>query len=121
MILDKQLNNDYDVGMVKKHLVNNEKEYIDLFKDFDVYEAEDFLGVEFGFVDGKFQSDIWDDDSIDESQEVSFEFYRKTENSNFPEEYPCLVLLNNEKGFDRMGPYQIRFMDFVYLKDFGKS
>lgn len=104
---------------MNKHLVNSEEEYVALFNDFELNDAEDFLGVEFAFEDGIYQSDIWKDDSIDEDQEVSRTVYRKTADANFPKKYPCLVLLANEDDFDRTGPTSFKMLEFVYLKDFG--
>jgi hypothetical protein len=101
-----------------KFLVNSEEEYVALFSDFELNDAEDFLGVEFAFVDGTYQSDLSIDNDIDESQSVSRAIYRKTDWSVFPEEYPCLVLLANERGFDRVGDIFFKMLDFVYLKDF---
>ena len=39
---------------MNKYLVKNEKQYVALFKDFDIYDAEDFLGVEFAYADGTY-------------------------------------------------------------------
>jgi hypothetical protein len=103
---------------MNKHLINSEQEYITLFKGFEVYDAEDFLGVEFAFVDGKYQSDQSIDYYVDELQSVSRTIYRKTDYSVFPEEYPCLVLLANERDSDRFGPTAFKMLDFVYIKDF---
>lgn len=104
---------------MKKYLVNSEKECVSLFKSF--VDAEIFLNIEFAFVDGTYQSDIGKNPSIDESQDIDIKVYRKNKDSIFPEEYPCLVILENEKDFDRQGEFQIQIFDFVYQKDFLKT
>lgn len=54
-------------GSVKKikFLVNNEQEFMNIFdseEDFNFVELN--LGIEFAFEDGKYQSDIWEDDRL---------------------------------------------------------
>lgn len=101
---------------MNKFLVNDEKEFVALFKDFELYVAEDFLGVQFAYTNGVFSDD--DEACEHELLDVSREVYRKHEEANFPEEYPCLVLLANDKSFDRTGSIGFKMLDFVYLKDF---
>lgn len=98
---------------MNKHLVSNEDEYILLFKDFELQDAEEFLGVEFAFEDGSYP-----DNTTDESQNASTTIYRKLTDQNFPKSYPCIVLLCHEKDFDRTGPSEFQFLEFVYLEDF---
>ena len=103
---------------MNKHLVTCEKEYVNLFKDFELEDAEEFLGVEFAYQDGTYQSDMSDSVDINENQDIDFNTYRKRDDSEFPEEYPCLVLLANERDWDRQGNIAFKMLDFVYLKDF---
>jgi hypothetical protein len=98
-----------------KLLVNSEQEYMDLFSEFDLYEAEKFMGVEFAFEDGTYQ-----DNTDDESQNVSKTIYRKRDYNNFPESYPCIVLLANDKDFDRTGTLTLQILEFIYPADFVK-
>ena len=111
-----------------KHLVNNEQEFMSLFADFDLQEAERFLGIEFAYVDGTFQSDYWKGIQVNEDQEVDRNVYRKCSFSMFkdidlcfPQEYPCLVLLANDKDFDRTGELAFIMLEFIYPKDFVKE
>lgn len=99
---------------MNKFLVKTESEYLDLFKDFGLLDAEEFLGIEFAFVDGSYQ----DEDGCDESQDIDRNVFRKKDDSQFPEEYPCVVLLANESSFDRFGKTQFKFLEFIYQKDF---
>ena len=98
-----------------KFLVNSEQEYIDLFSDFDLYEAERFMGAEFAFEDGTYQ-----DNTKDESQNVSKTIYRKREENYFPVLYPCVVILANDKDFDRTGHTCLKILEFIYPTDFVK-
>lgn len=105
---------------MNKHLVKLEKEYMQLFEDFELNDAEKFLNVEFGYVDGTFQSDIRKGKNINEDQDVDRNIYRKNKKSVFPKEYPCIVLLSNEHTSDRLGKIHFMILDFVYKKDFNK-
>ena len=84
---------------MNKHLVKSEEEYVKLFEDFSLNDAEDFLGVEFALPDGRFYSDVGDDDRDGSlaAQECSRTVYRKNSEDQFPVGYPCVVLLENEK------------------------
>lgn len=99
---------------MNKHLVHSEEEYIALFDEYDLNDAEVFLRVEFAFVDGTYVDLVNGNDD----QEVDRKTFRKNEESVFPDSYPCLVLLANEKSFDRIGNTTFKFLDFVYLSDF---
>lgn len=101
--------------MVTKHLVTTEAEYVELFAEYTLEEAEDFLGVEFANEDGTFPTDDEDSD-----QEASKTIYRKLEGSQFPESYPCLVLLANDNDFDRTGALSFKLVFFVYPEDFNQ-
>lgn len=100
-----------------KHLVQCDEEYVALFKDMELQDAENMLGVEFAFADGTY-------DEGDGTKTVSRTMYRKRsyknagDLSNFPKEYPCVVLLTNEKGFDRLGDLHIQVLEFAYISDF---
>ena len=101
---------------MEKCLVNSDKEFINLFSEFETYEAEEFLGVEFGLTDGTFPSDdlLCEKEDLD----IDFQFYRKEVDSNFPESYPCLVLLANDKDHDRIGKIEFKMLEFIYPSDF---
>ena len=102
-----------------KILVNSEQEFVALFKDYDLSEAESFLGVQFAYTDGTYQED--DPEGFKETMHVSREIYKKyEEDANFPETYPCLVLLANEHSFDRTGSVGFQMLEFIYPKDFQK-
>ena len=94
-----------------------------LFESFDLVDAEDFLGVTFAYSDGKYPPHPGElnYNDIDESLPVDRNMYRKDTNSNFPKEYPCLVLLENTKTFDRTGTVKFEFLEFVYLSDFKET
>ena len=110
------------IDKMKKCLVRNEQEYVELFKNFDLTDAEDFLGVEFAFNDGTYHSDFWTSvQPINESQNVVRTIYRKNDYANFPEDYPCLVLLANDRSFDRNGNVAFQMLDFVYIGDFDEE
>jgi hypothetical protein len=98
---------------MEKYCVHSEKEYVDLFRNYDLNDAEDFLGVEFAYSDGSYQ-----DETSDENQEITFDVFRKTECSTFPDSYPCVVLLANDQDFDRFGSVRFKMLDFVYPGDF---
>lgn len=105
--------------MIDKHLVKSESEFLDLFKDWDLVDVEDVVGLEFAFMDGKFHSDMCDENvDFDEEQDVDRQIYRKYEENNFPESYPVLVLLQNDDDFDRMGRIQHQTLLLVYPSDF---
>lgn len=103
-----------------KHLVHNEAEYVKLFEDFELNDAERLLGVEFAYEDGTYQRDFTFDGTNpdNEDQDVDMTKYRKGPDANFPDEYPCVVVMHVEESFDRMGDVRIEFMEFVYAKDF---
>lgn len=107
---------------MKKKLINSDKELVEYFlsevdDDYDIVES--ILNIEFPFEDGKYQSDIWNDDSIDESQEVNTTTWRKkTKDHGFPEDYPCVVVSSFEKDYDRFGLFSIQIVEYVYLSDF---
>lgn len=103
---------------MNKHLVRTEEEYIRLFKDFELNDAEDFLGVEFAYADGSYQSDMWNGLEVNENQSVDYNTYRKLDINNFPQFYPCIVLLANEKDWDRTGNIYFKMLEFVYPEDF---
>lgn len=103
---------------MNKNLVSNEQEYMKLFDDFELMDAESFLQVEFAYQDGTYQSDLFKSIEVNEDQEVDRKTYRKNEGSVFPEEYPCVVLLANQNDWDRTGNLAFKMLDFVYLKDF---
>ncbi len=98
---------------MNKHLVLSEKEYLDLFKDWDIIDAENVLGVQFAFKDGSY-------DEGDGTKEVSRSIYRNLSDyaSNFPKHYPCVVILVNDKSWDRVGNLHVQFVEFVYTSDF---
>jgi hypothetical protein len=114
---------------MNKNLVHNEAEFVALFvgpigalgKEWDRDELEKFLDIEFAFLDGKFQSDMDLDPTIDESQMTSDTIYRKHSDDNFPTEYPCLVLWRNDEESDRFGKVQFQALEFVYPSDFTKK
>jgi hypothetical protein len=108
--------------MPSQHLVNSEAEYLALFREWDVEDAERFLDVEFAYSDGSFQSLTGDRDLS-----VDMTVYRRREpveeddglSTTFPSSYPCLVLLANDQDFDRTGPTSFEMLHFVYPSDFG--
>lgn len=108
---------------MKKVLVNNEKEFMEIFHSNDetldsIDEIENLLGVEFAYEDGSFRSD-WAFQEINEDQEIDLNNFRKQELwCNFPESYPCLVVHWFENDFDRLGNVKFRVMEFVYPSDF---
>ena len=105
--------------MIDKHLVKSESEFLDLFKDWDLVDIEDVVGLEFAFKDGKFHSDMCAEDvDFDEEQDVDRQIYRKYEENNFPESYPVLILLQNDDDFDRMGKIRHQTLLLVYPSDF---
>lgn len=106
---------------MNKFLVHNESEYLKLFNSFELHDKERFLGVEFAFEDGTYPSDSDDDDDDDDDKEVSEVIFRKFGDACFPEHYPCVVLLANERSFDRTGDVCFEMLDFVYLSDFEVS
>lgn len=105
---------------MEKVLVNSESEFMKIFSDWDTQDIEHFLGIEFPYEDGTFQSDYWKGQKINEDQEVVTSSYRKEEDSLFPEEYPCVVIHWFENTFDRFGNVTFKVMEFVYQKDFKK-
>ena len=54
---------------MKKKLVNSDDELVALFANYE--HVEEMLGIEFAFIDGKFQSDLGEDQSIDEDQDFA--------------------------------------------------
>jgi hypothetical protein len=96
-----------------KFSVRNEEEYVKLFRNFDMNDAESFMGIEFAFLDGTYP-----DNTEDENQDVSRDVFRKLDESYFPDSYPCVVLMAHEKDFDRHGSTEFRCLEFVYLVDF---
>lgn len=125
---------------MERFLVQNENEFVALFSDpkkFDINDAEDFLGVEFAYVDGTYQSDMWKigpdgkEIIINEDQDIDRKVWRQVkaidarwsaeEPAQFPTQYPCLVLLANEKGSDRLGKFQFKLLEFVYLSELIKK
>lgn len=107
---------------MKKHLVNSEKEYISLFSEFEINDAENFLNVEFAYEDGTYQSDFTFDGTNpdNEDQDIDMLVYRKLKDAEecFPKEYPCIVLLANEKEYDRIGVNKFQMLEFIYINDF---
>lgn len=104
---------------ITKHLVKSESEFLDLFKDWDLVDVENVVGLEFAFEDGKFDSDMRDEDvDFDEEQDVNRQIYRKYEENNFPESYPVLVLLQNDDDFDSMDRIRHQTLLLVYPSDF---
>jgi hypothetical protein len=103
---------------MNKNLVNSEKEFMKLFSKFHCEDLEEFLEIEFAFKDGKYQSDLWRDDTIDEDQDIDLAVYRKRSEDFFPDHYPCLVLWASEKSFDRTGSVEFQMLEFVYREDF---
>lgn len=104
---------------MNKHLVNNESEFMALFDEFDLEDAEDFLGIEFAYEDGAYQSDDNEPD-IETSRTIYRDRFDYEGDSlkQFPNHYPCLVLLANDKDFDRTGNISFKMMEFIYKEDF---
>lgn len=105
---------------MNKYLINSEAEYIALFESYDLEDAEEFLDVEFAMLDGSYYSDVGDTDLDGKiaALGVSKSVYRKRSEEQFPEEYPCVVLLENSKTFDRTGNVHFKHLSFIYLSDF---
>ena len=104
---------------MNKALVNCDVDVVNLLlkiSDDDFVWVESELGIEFPFVDGKFQSD----EDCDETQNVDTDSYRINEPGFLPETYPCVVVYKYEKTFDRVGKVAISLYEFVYLTDFIK-
>ena len=101
---------------MNKYLVHNEQEYVNLFRDFDLEDAERFLGCMFAYVDGTYPDSYEEDDEdeevrfLNQEQDVDRSTYRKENGCSFPTEYPCAVLLANEHTFDRTGPIGFEFL-----------
>ena len=107
-----------------KKLIKNETEYIKLFAKLAKYNpeyVERWLDIEFALKDGKFQSDLFKDNSIDEAQDINIKKYKKGRKAMFPRHYPAVVILSNYQGHDKLGKVEIRFLEFVYPKDFEKK
>lgn len=105
--------------MIDKHLVKSESEFLDLFKDWELEDVEEVVGLEFAFKDGRFQTDLcYEDVDFDEEQDIDRQNYRKYEENNFPESYPAIVLLQNDDDFDRMGRIRHQTLLLVYPSDF---
>lgn len=111
---------------MKKILLTSEKQYVEfVIKEFNKHSAEkveEFLGCCFAFSDGQF---MYNDDGelnlkANDRLDVDFDNYRKNEDNNFPESYPCLMVYTFEKDYDRCGNYEIEIFEFVYPEDFKK-
>lgn len=103
---------------MNKSLVNSEKQFMDLFSKIDYNEIEQFLDIEFAFSDGKYQSDIDTDPTINENQDVSLDIYRKNDPDTFPNHYPCIVMWTIDSDFDRCTHWRIEVLEYIYLEDF---
>jgi len=104
--------------MIQK-LVKNQNEFMDIFSDTDWQEVEDILNIEFAMSNGMYHDDPdYDEDTM--GLEGSDTIFRESAvfEPNFPESYPCVVLYENDKGFDRSGDFQVRYLHFVYPSDF---
>lgn len=106
---------------MNKTLVNSEKEYMDLFSNFDPGEIESLLDIEFAFVDGTYRADWIKGVEIDEQQEIDASVYRKYDESVFPESYPCVVVHYFDDDYDLYGKIKFRLFDLVYPIDFKKE
>ncbi len=89
-----------------KFLVQNEQEFVGLFKDVEEFEAvEQFLGIEYGIED-------------EETMFITKETWTKLEGYNGPKEYPCLVHVYFTDETDQYGEVHYRQLNFSYLSDF---
>jgi hypothetical protein len=107
-----------------KFLVNNDEEFIKLFEKVNDLEGiERFLGVEFPYTDGQYASDLDDELSDEEleqieNQDIDFTKFRKTRDWTGPEEYPAVVHVHYSNDWDRVGDVHYRLMTCTYLSDF---
>ena len=105
-----------------KFLVHDEQEFMGIFdseEDFNFIEVH--LGIEFAFEDGTYQSDICDDNNIDESQDIRRDLYKKRDDALFPSTYPCLVIYNHGNVDDHVISFKENSVDvllFIYPEDF---
>lgn len=108
---------------MKKALIQSTDELIKLLEDyFDSVEAfQEFLGVEFAFADGKFESEIQDYEDFDDDQDVDFSNYKVLDTEFLPKSYPCVVVYAIEHSFDRCGDVGVELIDYVYPRDFVKK
>lgn len=95
-----------DESALKKYLVSSEEEYISIFKDWDLQEIEKFINITYGDEDDENfnydDEDIWN--------------YTKNIDSEFPEKYPCIVILCKDHSFYRT-TLDVEILDFLYLDD----
>lgn len=109
---------------MKKLLLTFEKQYVDFivenFSKTNIEHIEEFLGCTFAYSDGQFIKDENGDlnTNANESLPIDCNNYRKYEDNNFPESYPCVMLYHFEKTFDRIGDVEFEICEFVYPKDF---
>lgn len=99
---------------MKQTLVKNEQEFMSIFKDDYFEDVEKLLNIQYAYADGQFPDDL----NCDESLPLAKSIYRKIDNIDFPERYPCVVISCIEDDFNGFGPIKIRILRFVYLKDF---
>lgn len=114
---------------MNKTLAQSEAEFVAIFTsllgkrvdyvEWDAQGIEEFIGVEFPFVDGTYLSDLEKgDEDFDDVLTIDTSQYRKTDMANFPSTYPCLVLWTNELDYDRIGEVRMQMLEFVYPTDF---
>jgi len=100
-----------------KRLVHSDAEYLALFSDLEWSEVEVLLGIEFALSDGRYHSQIAPEDEP-EDLSVSETVYRKLAHADFPDHYPCLVLMWLQDTFDRLGSVKFRILEHIYEEDF---
>jgi hypothetical protein len=109
---------------MEKVLIESPTQLVKILEDrFDsVEDFENFLGVEFSWVDGTFRSEVdFGKDEYDEGQDVDFSNYKILEENLFPTSYPCVAGFIIEDEMDRFGKVRFQFLDYVYPSDFIKK
>lgn len=105
-----------------KFLVQNEKEFMAIFADEierEFQDVQELLGIEFATIHGHYYDLPGWVDEIDDGAEIDPCTYRKFEEyARFPEQYPCVVYLINDKSDHRGAPLTVQILDFIYLTDF---
>lgn len=108
---------------MNKKLVKSFDEFVKflLSLKYNPAKLEGMLGLDFVNANGQTFTEY--EEACEASGTIPDEFVetniRTSENSHVPAQYPCLILFSLEKDFDRVGTVETKFLDFIYLEDFG--
>ncbi len=126
MVLAREVNVAIDIH--KEVLVRSDADFVQqfeyMFHKRSIEHVEGFLGVEFPYSNGVYQSDLsgmnLSDEEFEriESLDVDKNTFRKKEDNIFPTSYPCVLCIYHEQDADRVGDFEIFNLHIVYPSHF---